>query len=78
MKKKLIKDQHIIWMTMILSILILVFYLLSYTESDGEYTFTLYTYNEGMKWEFLESNKKHCLISYEFHCKLNSDMLLAP
>ena len=32
MKKKLIKDQHIIWMTMILSILILVFYLLSYTK----------------------------------------------
>ena len=29
MKKKLIKDQHIIWMTMILSILILVFYLLA-------------------------------------------------
>ena len=33
----------------------------SYTESDGEYTFTLYTYNEGMKWEFLESNPKICL-----------------
>lgn len=32
-----------------------------YTESDGEYTFTLYTYNEGMKWEFLESNPKICL-----------------
>lgn len=32
MKKKLIKDQHIIWMTMILSISILVFYLLSYKK----------------------------------------------
>lgn len=32
-----------------------------YTECDGEYTFTLYTYNEGMKWEFLESNPKICL-----------------
>lgn len=32
MKPKLIKDQHIIWMTMILSISILVFYLLSYTR----------------------------------------------
>lgn len=32
-----------------------------YKECDGVYTFTLYTYDEGMKWDFLESNQKICL-----------------
>lgn len=32
MKKKLIKDQHVMWLTMILSLAMLLFYLLSYVR----------------------------------------------
>lgn len=32
-----------------------------YSECNGLYTFILYTYNEGMKWQYLESNPKICL-----------------
>lgn len=40
-----------------------------YTQSNGTYTFILYSYDEGQKWDYFLSNQKICL---EFNWR-NSD-----